>query len=417
MSRVRIAITGIGLVTPLGTGQEQTWQHVLNGNSAARWMSSAELDAANINSDFRWYGAPVQLADTQFANGIRHLSRTAQFALTASQEAIHQAQLDARSLHTAACVIGTSKSDLRSIDSLFLGMSDEQAGLPDQQFSTLFPNSPVNEVATHFAIEGPVLCPVSACATGLVSLIRAAEFIQHDEVTCCIAGSADSSLHSGLLASYRRLGVLAPPGNDPSQACRPFDSNRSGFVVGEGASALVLESWDHAINRGAAPLAEWVDGIIGCDPTGLTSVDSTGETLAALIDRLLTRNNIAPSQVSAVSYHGTATELNDLTEARAIQKIFGDGPLGFGVKGAIGHLLGAAGAVETALGVLALRDQVLPPTVNHVNHDSDCSNRVTQHEAVHQSMEFLLKTSLGFGGHLAVGLLKRCNKSNLLESG
>ncbi|MEK6249256.1 MAG: hypothetical protein N2C12_13825, partial [Planctomycetales bacterium] len=177
--------------------------------------------------------------------------------------------------------------------------------------------------------------------------------------------------------------------------------------VGEGASTLILEDWEQAISRGATPLAEWIDGIIGCDPTGLTGVDSTGETLAALIDRLLARNDVRPSQVSAISYHGTATQMNDLTEARAIQMTLGDWPIGFGVKGAIGHLLGAAGAVETAFGVLALRDQVLPPTANHISHDPSCPNRVTRSEAVHQPIEYLLKTSLGFGGHLAVGLLKR----------
>ncbi len=407
MSRVRIAITGIGLVTPLGTGQEQTWQQVLKGSSAARWMSSEEIGAANINSDFHWYGAPVELTDTETKAAGQHLSRTARFAVISTAEAIRQAQLDSVALQSVACVIGTSKPDLRSIDSLFLNMNNDQVDQRDASFSMLYPSSPVDEVAARFAIEGPVLCPVAACATGLVSLVRAADFIQHGEVTCCIAGSADSSLHPGLLASYHRLGVLAPPGNDSSKACRPFDSNRKGFVVGEGASSLVLEEWDQAISRGATPLAEWVDGIIGCDPTGLTGVDSTGETLAALIDRLLTRNDVRPSQVSAISYHGTATQMNDLTEARAIQMTLGDGPLGFGVKGAIGHLLGAAGAVETAFGVLSLRDQVLPPTVNHISHDSSCPNRVTGNEAVHLPIEYLLKTSLGFGGHLAVGLLKR----------
>lgn len=170
---------------------------------------------------------------------------------------------------------------------------------------------------------------------------------------------------------------------------------------------MVLEDWDQARQRGATPIAEWVDGLVGCDPTGLTGVDESGATLANLIQRLLHRNHLQPQDISALCYHGTATQMNDFTEARAAELVFGDVPPGFGIKGAIGHLMGAAGAVETAVSALALRDQILPPSVNHEEHDPGCPNRVTGNVAKPMPIEYLLKTSLGFGGHLAVGLLKR----------
>ncbi len=402
VNRVRIAVTGIGLVTPLGTETESTWEALQRGDSAARFLTEEEIGSNQIPARVRGYGARVELNNPGL-----HDSRSTIFALMAARQAIAQAQLSPEFQRSAGCVFGTSKTDLRATDDLFAKLHEDRTGQTEPAISALFPSSPSTAVANEFQLQGPASCPVAACATGMVSLIRAAELIRHGDASTVITGSTDCSLHAGLLASYRRLGVLAKPEDDPAQACRPFDQHRGGFVVGEGAAALVLEDWDQANERGAAPLAEWVDGLIGCDPTGLTAVDSTGETLAQLIQKLLDQNQVHPRQVSTICYHGTATRMNDLTEARAIQLVFGDRPTGFGIKGAIGHLMGAAGAVEAATSVCAIKDQIIPPTANHHHHDPECPNRVTGRHAVRQPIEYLLKTSLGFGGHLAVGLLKR----------
>lgn len=399
MSRVRIAVTGVGLVTPLGVEREQAWKSLLHGDSAGRQFSFADAVANATQSGEDWYGAPVNLPSTAAQ------TRPSQFAVAASREALRQSGWTDSIPAETACVIGTSKTDLNAVDNLFSQLAAREKSVAS--LSPLYSSFPAAQVAAEFHLAGPVLCPVAACATGLVSIIRAAELVRHGETRLSIAGSTDSSLHRGLLASYRRLGVLAPAGNDPAQACRPFDRRRSGFIVGEGAAAMVLEDWDQAQQRGVTPIAEWVDGLVGCDPTGLTGVDESGATLANLIQRLLQRNHLNPQDISALCYHGTATQMNDFTEARAAKLVFGNVPPGFGIKGAIGHLMGAAGAVETAVSVLALRDQILPPSVNHEEHDPDCPNRLTGNVAKPMSIEYLLKTSLGFGGHLAVGLLKR----------
>ena len=227
MNQKRIAITGVGLVTPLGIGCERTWRGIVRGTSAIRWLSPEELGASQVSDDHRlWYGGRVDEALTLVGN-----SRSTSFALLAAEEALQQACLSLGETCETACVIGTSKPELRSIDSLIREMP-EPSELAWEELSVIFPSHPAQQVAARLGLRGPALCPVAACATGLVSLIRAAELIRHGEATSVLAGSTDSSLHPGLLSSYRRLGVLAPPGQDPATACRPFDRHRSGFVVG-----------------------------------------------------------------------------------------------------------------------------------------------------------------------------------------
>jgi 3-oxoacyl-[acyl-carrier-protein] synthase II len=242
-------------------------------------------------------------------------------------------------------------------------------------------------------------------------MIRSAELIRSGACQTALAGGTDASLHPGLLASYRRLGVLAQPGDDPTGCCRPFDRTRTGFAVGEGAGVIVLEEWEHALSRGAQPLAEWVDGRLGGDPSGLTLVDASGGALAGLVRRLLAAAELPPEQISCVCVHGTGTELNDSAESAALRQILGSHASGipvFGVKGALGHLMGAAGAVETAVSILAVRDQTFPGTANFRRADSGQGIHVQPETRNDVTISSLLKLSLGFGGQLAAGIIRSC---------
>ncbi len=389
--RVRIAVTGLGLITPAGLQREATWKTILAGSPTASWLSSSELGYPQLSGQPSWYGSRVDLPHTTSF-------RLEEFALRAAREAVSHAGLKASVLYKSGVVIGTSKSDLHAID--------ETWETSPNFLSQLYPSNPARVVANEFGCQGAALCPVAACATGLVSLIRAVGLIREGVCNVALAGSADASLHPGLLSSYRRLGVLASAERNPATACKPFDQNRNGFVVGEGAAVLVLENWEHALQRGAMPLAEWIDGAIASDPTGLTSVDDTGKTLADLMNKLLERNSLTAHEINAVSVHGTATMMNDLAESRALKLVFGDKfehMSCFGIKGAIGHLMGAAGAVESGLCMLSLRDQIVPPTANHVVSDPECSMPLHT-VATPRDLQTILKISLGFGGHLAAGL-------------
>ncbi|TXT18527.1 MAG: beta-ketoacyl-acyl-carrier-protein synthase I, partial [Planctomycetota bacterium] len=278
-------------------------------------------------------------------------------ALTAAHEAMAEAGLSNIS-ERSGCVIGTSKPGLRSFAKLM-----KQAGGPGCDF---WPNAAARAIASEWNLFGPALCPVAACATGLVSLIRGADLIRSRECDVVLAGSSDASLVPIVLGSFQRLGVMARGFEEASSACRPFDAERSGFVIGEGAAVLVLEDRERAIARGAAVIAEFVAGGMASDPSGLTQVDPAGTSLAWLIRDVLRRAIVSPSEIDAINLHGTATRTNDVAETHA---------------------------VRAALGTAA-------PS------DPQCDLDYVPNVARRRPLRNVLKLSLGFGGHLAVGLFR-----------
>jgi 3-oxoacyl-[acyl-carrier-protein] synthase II len=221
-----------------------------------------------------------------------------------------------------------------------------------------------------------------------------------------IAGSSDASLHPAVLASFRRMGVLASRASEPAAACRPFNRDRNGFAVGEGAAMFVLERRSHAAARGVTPIARLLGGAVLADPSGMTSVDPEGASLARAITDTLERSGAHPSEIGHVNLHGTATRSNDIAEARALKSAVGAYAVHVpctALKGAIGHQLGAAGATELAATALAIRDGRLPPTVNLTEPDAECGLSLAG--VVRQVSGLGLKLSLGFGGHVAAALL------------
>jgi 3-oxoacyl-(acyl-carrier-protein) synthase len=272
------------------------------------------------------------------------------------------------------------------------------------------PNAPARSIAERFNLRGAALCPVAACATGLVSISRGAALIRQGQCDVVLAGSSDASLHPALLSSFRRLGVLAHTGDEPARACRPFDRTRSGFLVGEGAAILVLERASSALTRSVAPYAELLSAEMAADPAHLTRLDSDPASLVRLITDALARAGVTPDEIDYVGVHGTATRQNDLCETRALHQALGRSASGAScssLKGAIGHLLGAAGSVESAATLLALRDGFVPPTANLREPDPECDLDFTPLDGRRRSLQTALKLSLGFGGHLAAAIFRK----------
>jgi 3-oxoacyl-[acyl-carrier-protein] synthase II len=388
----RVVVTGIGLITPLGNTTESTWQRLLAGESAGELLQFPDLPQM---AGLDWAGCPV--AWNELPDDYQAEQRLNRLALLTARAAIADAggwsELTA---DRKGCVFGTSKVDQAALQA------------PDVTAWQLFPSHPAACIAREFDCRAAALCPVAACATGVVSMLRGSELIREGLADCVLAGGVDVSLQPTLLASYRRLGVLARPNGFPQRACRPFDRDREGFLVGEGAACLVLEERDRARARGAGIYAEVLSGVVAGDPAGLTLVDASGAPLARVIRRVLKQAGCRPAEIEAVALHGTATRLNDVAEARALQEVFGDrvGELPvWSTKGATGHLMGAAGAVETALSVLALQRGILLPTANFATPDPECPLRLSQ-QPERRSLRTLLKTSLGFGGHVAALLLQ-----------
>jgi 3-oxoacyl-(acyl-carrier-protein) synthase len=246
----------------------------------------------------------------------------------------------------------------------------------------------------------------TACATGLHAVIRGAQLIADGLADVVLAGATDASIHPLFISSFRRMGVLAEINGDATSACRPFDRRRRGFAVGEGAGVLVLESPEHVSRRGGRTLARLAGWGTGADPTGLAGLAGDGEPLAAVARRAIAVAGIAPDRIGYVNAHGTATQANDPVETRAVKAALGPTacrtPVS-SVKGALGHMMGAAGAVEVAITVLSVWRHVAPPTVNWSDPDPDCDLDYVPGYARQQNIPYALKLSTGFGG--AIGAL------------
>ena len=342
----------------------------------------------------------------------RHSEPLVELALTTAAESLADARLDAQVLqqNQVGVVFGTSKGGLHTFSRLFESRrpiaTHESPGREllestSRDWLDVFPSQPASALRQLVGGYGPVLCPVMACATGLAACLRGAELIQSGDCDIVLAGSADVSLQPALLGSFRRLGVLSREAEFPEQACRPYDRNRSGFVIGEGAACLVLESLDSASARGVTGYAEWLGGRMLSDAHSLTQLDPQGTSLQRLLRDLYAIRSQLPDYINL---HGTGTATNDLIECQSIRAVFGDDCTRFdcsSLKGGLGHLLGAAGSVELAATALSLRDQVVPPTVNLVHQDPDCSLNLTPQAAISRQINQAWKLSMGFGGHLA----------------
>lgn len=396
-----VVISGIGLVTPLGADRETTWRRLLAGERGVDWLQGAarqSFDAAGLPES--WGGLAPLAAESVIPGRDRSIS----LSRTAAAEALTDAALDLEKFDTG-CVFGASKGGLgataRWWEAVHRGSPQE---LPP--FADLWPSGPAADLARCWNLRGPLLTPVAACATGLAACQRAVDLLEEGACDIVLAGSVDAALTPAVLASFRRLGVLAPPEPAPAVACRPFDRSRRGFAVGEGAACLVLERRSHADRRGARPYCVWERGRLAADPSGVTQLALDGLPLQRLIREIL--RGATPD---LLHLHGTGTVLNDAVESRAVSAVLGDRLAAIpavSVKGALGHLLGAAGSVELALAALSLRDQIVPPVTNLMDVDPDCPLPWLPGVAQKLPLERVLKLSLGFGGHLAAAVLRRC---------
>ncbi|WP_417383799.1 beta-ketoacyl-[acyl-carrier-protein] synthase family protein [Gimesia sp.] len=408
----RVVITGIGLITPYAVGREQSWHKLLTGHSATSLLQelSNQLGrpiAGGIIPDSELSSASLDRPPFQSDPAIN-------LTLKATCEAIEDAGLDRSQLSNefAGCVIGSSKGGIAGYAELAAASHRKSAShdsIPPEFWLQCLPHACSQAVAAEFGLQGAALTPVSACATGLSSIMRGADLIRDGICNTVIAGSADASLVPAVLSSFQRMGVLATDFLSPAQACKPYDSRRNGFVVGEGAGIMILESLEHALERNATPYAEWLGGGLGADSTHLMQFDPTAESLARLITDTLDRTRVSVEELDYVNLHGTGTQINDLYETRALQNALGEPAQSIpcsSLKGGMGHLLGAAGSVELGFTLLAMRDNIVPPTVNLEHPDPQCNLNYTPRTAVSKSINTVLKLSFGFGGHLVAGLLR-----------
>ena len=393
-----VVITGIGMLTSVGSTAESTWQAVRRGKSGVRSVTGL----AGLPDDLV-IGAPVDF-DVPVAGQLKVIALSRQ----AARDAIEDAKLDWSSIDRDrfACAISGHMGDTAGIAEIIGHGTKAEEEVP--AWHQWMPNTACSEVALDHGLHGPRSCHSTACASGLIDILSAVRRIRDGQCDLALAGSAEA-INPLFAAGFRQLRVLAKH-NDPSQACRPFDRDRTGFVMGEGSAMFVLERLGHALARGANIYAELSAGTMLGEAHHVTSMAQNSDPLRYLITETLRRADMATDEIGYINAHGTGTRQNDLVEARGIRAALGTAASDILVganKSSIGHLVNAAGSVELALTVLSLRDGFAPPTLNLYNPDPDCDIDCVPLVGRRHRAESALKLSCAFGGHLVCMAVRR----------
>ncbi|HUY32379.1 MAG TPA: beta-ketoacyl-[acyl-carrier-protein] synthase family protein [Pirellulales bacterium] len=392
-------ITGIGLIASVGTDRESVWRAVRRGQSGVRSLSglAGYPDGLSI-------GAPVEISGERLGQ-----LKPIVLCQHAAAEALDDARIDFSrvDLDRFGCAVSGHMGDTNGLEPIAVRDRLAADGVVPW-WSQWLPNTACSEVANRYRLGGPRLCHSTACASGLIEILSAARSIYDGQCDLALAGSAEA-IHPLFAAGFQAMRVLAHH-EDPSQACRPFDRRRSGFVMGEGSAMFVIERLSHAQDRRAGIYAEIVAGKMQAEAHHLTGLDSASDVLTYLIKATLNSARLQPADVGYINAHGTGTQQNDVAETRGIRKAMGqaaDRICVSSTKSMLGHLVNAAGSVELAITALALRDGFAPPTVNLTDPDPECDLDCIPLVGRWSQFEHALKLSVAFGGHMAALILRR----------
>ena len=406
----RVVVTGLGAVTPIGGDAPSTWRAAVAGESGIDFIRSFDASGfpVRIAAEVKDFD-PTQVAS---AKGARRLDRNVLLSLGAAREAVADAGLDgAYSPDRIGILFGTAIGGIMGIVEQVDVLRDRG---PGRVSPTFLPNVLVDTASGQLSIalgfRGPNYAPVSACATGSTAVGEAAELIKRGGADAVLAGGAEACITPLILAGFCAMRGLAAEEEHPPRASRPFDATRAGFVMGEGACVLVLEELEAAERRGATVYAEILGYGMSNDGHHLAQPDPASVGVVAMMRQALDRANVEPEQVGDVNAHGTSTPLGDAAETRAIKEVFGEHAYDLAVsstKSVTGHCFGAAGAVEAMMCVLAVRDGVLPPTMNYEHPDPACDLDYVPNEARQVQVEIALSNAMGLGGHNGCVLVGR----------
>ena len=407
----RVVVTGIGLVTPVGLNSESTWNSLVEGRSGIDYISlfDAEGYESRIAGEVDNFDASAALGRKE----AKRLDRFSQFACVAALEALEHANLnmEKEDADRVGVLIGSGVGGIITI-------SDQHKILlkrgPKRVSPFLVPmmlgDMASGQVSMMIGAKGPNFSTVSACATGADSIGEALEMIRRGRADVVIAGGTEAAICEIGVAGFNSCMALSTRNEDPQGASRPFDSDRDGFVLGEGAGLLVLESLEHAEKRGANILAEMSGYGASSDAHHVTQPHPDGEGAARAMKWAIEDAGITPDKVDYINAHGTSTPLNDKYETIAMKRMYGDHAYNLAIsstKSMTGHLLGAAGAIEAAFTVLAIKNDIVPPTINIENPDPDCDLNYIPNTAKKQPVNGAMSNSLGFGGHNASLVFER----------
>ena len=414
MNTRRVVVTGLGALTPIGNNIQEYWQGLAQGVSGVGPIT--RFDASKYKTRFACELKGYQQEAYFDRKEARKLDPFSQYALIACDEAVQDAalMLDKLNLERIGIIWGTGIGGIQSIQKEIVAFAE---GGMTPRFSPFFipkmiANMPSGQVAIKYGFKGPNFVTVSACASSSHALIDAAHLIKLGSVDILVTGGSEAAINEVGIGGFNAMKALSERNDDPKTASRPFDKDRDGFVLGEGAGALVLEAYEHAQARGAKIYAEVVGAGLTADAYHITAPHPEGAGALVAMRQALQNAGLQPAEVDYINTHGTSTPLGDLSEVKAIQQVFGAHAYQLNIsatKSMTGHLLGAAGAVEAIASILALQHQLVPPTINHFTADEAFDERLnfTFNQAQQKKLTIALSNTFGFGGHNTSVAFKR----------
>jgi len=399
----RVVVTGVGAITPLGNNPQDYWQGLLAGRSGIVPITlfDASKHKCRIAGEVRGFN-PQDYIDSKEA---KRMDRFAQFAVAASLQAIRDAKFEINELNAAqvGTIIGTGIGGIKVLEdqqTVYLNRGPDRCS--PFMIPMMIANMAAGLTAIHTGAKGPNSCPVTACASGSNAVGDAFRLIQQGYAQAMICGGTEAAVTPLSFAGFAAARALSTRNDEPTRASRPFDRDRDGFVMGEGAGILLLEELEYALSRGARIYAEIIGYGLTCDAYHMTSPVPGGEGATRAIALALKDGGQSPEQVSYINAHGTSTGANDPTETAAIKKALGDSAYKVAIsstKSMTGHLLGGSGGIEAVATVMAIADDKIPPTINLENPDPECDLDYVPNHSRDLKVDVALSNSFGFGGH------------------
>jgi 3-oxoacyl-[acyl-carrier-protein] synthase II len=410
----RVVVTGLGALTPIGNNISEYWNGLKNGVSGAAPIT--HFDASKFKTQFACEVKnfdPLNFLDRKEA---RKLDKFAQYAMVASTEAIEDAKLDLESINKdrVGVIWGAGIGGLETFQNEVMNFA---AGDGTPKFNPFFIPKMIADIAPglisiKYGFRGPNFTTVSACASSANAMIDALNYIRLGHADVVVTGGSEAAVTAAGMGGFNAMHALSTRNDSPETASRPFDATRDGFVLGEGAGALILEEYESAVARGAKIYAEVVGGGLSADAHHMTAPHPEGVGVKAVMKNCLENAGLQPEDVDAINTHGTSTPLGDVAELKAISDVFGDHTKNINInstKSMTGHLLGAAGAIEAIASILAMEHSLVPPTINHsvVDENINSELNLTLNTAQERKVKVAMSNTFGFGGHNACVLFKK----------
>ena len=414
MELKRVVVTGLGALTPIGNNVEAYWQALLAGKSGAARIT--RFDPEKFKTQFACELKDFNVTDFIDRREARRMDRFSQYAMVTADEAVIDAGL--KDLNFNPDRIGVIwGSGIGGLDTFLEECMAFAKGDGTPRFNPFFIPKMIADLAPgHISIKygfrGPNYSTVSACASSTNSLIDAFNYIRLGKIDVCLAGGSEAAVNEAGMGGFNAMHALSTRNDSPETASRPFDKDRDGFVLGEGAGCIVLEEYEHAKARGAKIYAELVGSGISSDAHHITAPHPEGLGAKSVMEQVLEESGLSPADVDYINVHGTSTPLGDVAELKAIKEVFKDDAYKLNIsstKSMTGHLLGAAGAIEAIAAILAIKNNIVPPTINHGTVDPEIDERfnLTLHKPQEREIRAAISNTFGFGGHNASVLFRK----------